>query len=61
MKKLLKNRIFKSLLLTLLFGAFYALIAYVIDGFVEIDKVLITMASYFIVMCVFYFIAPKLR
>ncbi len=61
MEKLWKNGIFKSLLSTVVFGAIYALITVVMDGFVEIDKILVTMVSYFLVTCVLYFIAPKLR
>ena len=61
MVKLLKNGIFKSLLLTLLFGAFFALFTFIIDGFVEVEKVLISMVSYFLVTSVLYSVAPKLR
>lgn len=61
MRKLLKNEMFKSLLLTLLFGAFYALLTFIVDGFVEIDKILTSMVFYFLFMCLLYFIAPKLR
>lgn len=60
-EKLLKNGIFKSFLSTIFFGAFYALISFIMDGFVEVDKVLRTMVLYFIITCVFYSIAPKLR
>ena len=61
MKKLLKNGIFKSLLATVLFGAFYALLIFLVEGIVEVDKVLIVMVSYFLFMCLLYFVAPKLR
>ncbi len=61
MKRLLKNGIFKSFLSTILFGAVYSLVSVIIDGFVEVDKVLISMFFYFIIMCVLYSIAPKLR
>ena len=61
MKKLLNNGIFKSLLVTVLFGAFYALLTFIVEGIVEVDKVLISMVAYFLFMCLLYFIAPKLR
>ena len=61
MRKLLKNGIFKSLLSTVLFGATYSLLDFILEGFVEFDKVLISMVSYFLVMCLFNFIGPKLR
>lgn len=61
MEKLFKNGIFKSFLSTMLFGAIYALISVIIDGFIKVDKVLISMVLYFIIMYVLYFIVPKLR
>lgn len=61
MRKLLKNEIFKLLVSTLLFGVFYALLTFVVDGVWEIDKVVIAMVSYFLFMCSLYFVAPKLR
>ncbi len=61
MEKLLKNGIFKSFLSTMLFGTIYALISVIIDGFIKVDKVLISMVLYFIIMYVLYFIVPKLR
>ncbi len=61
MRKLLKNEIFKSLFSAVLFGVIYALLTFVVDGFVEIYKVLISMVFYFIFMCLLYFVAPKLR
>ena len=61
MEKLLKNGILKSLLSTALFVVFYTLLTFVIEGTVEIDIVLVAMVSNFLVMCVFYFVVPKLR
>ena len=61
MRKLLKNRIFRYLLMTVLFGAIYALLTFIVDGFVEADKVLIAMFFYFLAMCLFYFVASKLN
>lgn len=61
MKKLLKNGIVRLLILTILFGAVYALLTCIVEGFVEIDKVLLSMFSYFLFMCLFHFIAPGLR
>ena len=61
MEKLLKNGILKSFLSTMLFGTIYALISVIIDGFIKVDKVLISMVLYFIIMYVLYFIVPKLR
>ena len=61
MKQLLKNKIFKCFLMTIVFGAAYSLITFVFNGFVEFDKILISMFFYFLIICLLYFVAPKLR
>lgn len=61
MRKLLNNGIFKSLLSAVLFGVIYTLLTFVVEGIVETEEVLISVVSYFLVMCLLYFIAPKLR
>ncbi len=61
MKQLLKNKLFKYFLMTLLFGAVYSLIMFVFNGFVEFDNVLISMVFYFLILCLLYFVSPKLR
>lgn len=57
----MKKVIFKSMLLTVLFGAIYTVLSLVIEGVVKFDKVVISMLSYFLVICLLYYIAPKLR
>ena len=61
MRKLLKNKIFKYLLSSVLFAAIYSLLSFADKGYVEIDTVISSMAVYFLIMCLLYFIAPKLR
>lgn len=53
MEKLLKNGIFKSFLSTMLFGTIYALISVIIDGFIKVDKVLISMV-FILLLCMCY-------
>lgn len=61
MEKLLKNKILKYLLSSILFGGIYSLLSFVINGYVEVSTVLSSMAAYFLIMCLLYFIAPKVR
>lgn len=61
MGKMLKNQIFRNLVSTVLFGVIYSLLSLIDKGYVEIDTILRTMVFYFLIMCLFYFIAPKLR
>ena len=61
MRELLKNKIFKYLLSSVLFGAIYSTLSFADKGYVEIDTILGAMASYFLIMCLLYSIAPKLR
>ena len=61
MKKTFKNRVLGNLISAIAFGAIYALLSFIDKGHVEINTLLITMLVYFIIMCLLYFIAPKLR
>ena len=61
MKKIIKNGIYKSFISTILFGGIYTLVKFLIDGTFDREKLLITMGIYFVVMCLCYIIAPKLR
>ncbi len=61
MRKLLKNQIFKYLLSSVLCGVIYSLLSLAHKGYVEVDTVLSSTVAYFVIMCLLYFIAPKLR
>lgn len=60
MREMLKNRIFKNIISTLLFGAFYFLISFIDKRYVEMDTLLLIMVVYFLTMCLLDFIASKL-
>ena len=61
MKEFLKNKMWKYLLSSVLFGAIYFLLSFANKRDVEIKTILGTMALYFLFMCLMYFVAPKLR
>ncbi len=61
MKEFLKNKIVKYLLSSVLFGAIYSLLSFADKGYVETGTILRTTMLYFLIMCLLYFIAPKLR
>ena len=61
MTELLKNGIFKSFLSAILFAVIYSLISFIDEGSVEFKKVFISTVSYFIIMCLFYFIGSKFK
>lgn len=61
MKKFLKNKMLKYLLSAVLCGIFYSILSFIGDGYVEIGEIVKFSVSYFLGMCLLYFIAPKLR
>ncbi len=61
MNKLLQNRWFRILLSTLLFGGFYAIALLLFNGAVEVKNYIISVATYFVMLCLLSFIAPKLQ
>ena len=61
MKEFLKNKIVKCFLSSVLFGAIYSLLSFALDGYVEINTVLVSTVFYFLFTCLLYYIAPKLR
>ena len=61
MKKILKNQMLRNLLSAILFGVIYSLLSVADKGYVETGTILRTMVLYFLIMCLLYFIAPKLR
>lgn len=61
MREILKNQIFRNLLSAILFGAIYSLLSFADKGYVEIGMISGTTVLYFLLMCLLYFIAPKLR
>ena len=61
MKEFLKNKIVKCFLSSVLFGAIYSLLSFADKGYVEIGMISGTTVLYFLLMCLLYFIAPKLR
>lgn len=61
MQKLLKNSWIRNLVATLIFGALYALLVFLVEGYVEVDKLVISMGIYFLTMCFVNFIESKFR
>jgi len=61
LKKFFNHRIFKYLLSALIFGFIYSLLSLADKGSVDFAVVLRSSALYFVLMCLLYFIAPKLR
>lgn len=61
MRKLLKNQMFRNLISTLTFGAFYVLLTFLFEGVVDWGTIGISVVTYFLVMCLMSFMAPKLR
>ncbi len=61
MRNILKNRIIKYLLSAILFGVIYSILSFAGDGYVEIGTIIKSSVSYFLIMCLLSFIAPKLR
>ena len=61
MNKLLENRLFRILLSTLLFCGFYALALFLVNGAVVVKDYLISVVTYFFLLCLMSFIAPKLQ
>jgi uncharacterized membrane protein (UPF0136 family) len=59
--KILRNNTLKSLLSAILFGVIYTVVSFVDKGSVEMGTILVATVSYFLIMCLLYFIAPKLR
>jgi hypothetical protein len=61
MRKILKNKIPKCLLSAVLFGVIYSILSFAGSGYVEIGTIIKSTISYFLIMCLLYSIAPKLR
>ena len=61
MRKMMKHRIFRNLLFSVLCGAIYSLLSFIDKGYVEIDMILGETAACFLILCLLSFIAPKLR
>lgn len=61
MRKILENKILKHLLSAVLFGVIYSILSFASDGYVEIGTTIKSTVTYFLIMCLLYFIAPKLR
>ena len=61
MRKLLKNQMFRNLISTISFGVFYALALLIFEGAVDVKNYIISLVTYFLVLCLICLIAPKLR
>lgn len=61
MRKLLKNQMFRNLISTLMFGVFYVLLTFLIEGAVDWGTIGISVITYFLMMCLLSFLSPKLR
>ena len=61
MYNLLKNQVARNLISTVFFGALYALLMFLFNGTVDVKNLVISVVTYFVVLCLMYFIAPKLR
>lgn len=61
MRKIMENKILKYLLSAVLFGVIYSMLSFADEGYVEIGIIIKSTVGYFLIMCLLYFIAPKLR
>lgn len=61
MRKLLKNQMFRNVISTLSFGVFYVLLTFLFEGVVDWSNIGISLITYFLMMCLISFLAPKLR
>lgn len=61
MRKILENKLLKYLLNAVLLGVIYSIVSFAGDGHVEIGTIIKSTVSYFLILCLMYFIAPKLR
>jgi len=61
MRRLPKNSLCKHLLSAALFGVIYSILSLADKGYVEIGTILKSTVTYFLIMCLLYRIAPKLR
>ena len=58
MKNLMKNKVFKSLISAVLFGLVYS---FIIEGNKNWGFTLKITVTYFILLCLFNYIAPKIK
>lgn len=58
MKNLMKNKVFKSLISAVLFGLLYS---FIIEGNKNWSFTLKITVTYFLLSCLFNYIAPKLK
>ncbi len=61
MRKILKSKIVKYILSSVLFGLMYSLFSFLFNGYLEIDTVLVTTVYYFLFTCLMHYVAPKIR
>jgi len=61
MYNLLKNQVIRNLISTIIFGALYALFTFLFNGPVDVKNLIISVVTYFLVLCLMGFVAPKLR
>ncbi len=61
MHNLLKNQMFRNVVSTLMFGVFYVLLTFLIEGAVDWGTIGISVITYFLMMCLLSFLSPKLR
>lgn len=61
MYNLLKNQMFRNVVSTLMFGVFYVLLTFLIEGAVDWGTIGISVITYFLMMCLLSFLSPKLR
>lgn len=61
MNKFIQNQIFKNLMSTLLFGVCYATIMLIGKKAIDVENLVITLITYFVVVNIIYIIIPKFR
>lgn len=61
MKKILKNQVFRNFLSAILFSLIYSFLSFAEKGSVKFSRILGTTALYFLILCLLYALAPKLR
>lgn len=61
MKKLFENQIIRNLLSAVIFGVVYSVLSFMDNGSVAVGTILKSTVLYFLIICLLYIIAPKLR
>ncbi len=61
MNKFMQNQIIRNLGSTLLFGVCYAIFMLIGKKTIDVEELVITLITYFVVMNIIYVIVPKIK